>query len=705
MPPHTLRKHGGAQKVASQEQTRQASTSSSADLWLLHGRRDGGRPAARQAELARHRPLHFCCRRRGADGWFPQEPAPATPSAARRTPSTSAVDASASASVPIVGGITRLVRPGRSALRDAARGTAADAPTETVIVSSAPSAGTSGGTRPPWGSAGEKGTRWFSSSSTPGCPSVADPLWPAGVAAEHRTFARPSVPAAEPLSVASQLTVDVPPSAGAGGRRASGGPGNAPRAGARAFEAKEKNARRGADAPSLSIVLSPDVDLEPGPCLGELIDLPFFPLVPRSPTGRRKLIRVVRGSHVIVCFSSVLGCATGKGVRGGKRGPKWIPAGNFPTAPERQRRKRDLAPPPPPPRTFPPRPFPPRCAVWPRRARTPRVGGGFALASSDDPISEKLLPLTLPARCSPTPPTSSTTLSPPTSLLEGRGPKDAVENAAGSRVAPGTGPSGDPLFGRPCFRAAPVPTILARGTEPQPVGRAWAPQRRSCRAAGRASPGRRPPPGPGLTRELCQHRRLQLPSSAAKGRWKPWQGPVVRNGKRRPMRPNRGALLPLPGRVRSAELRGPGAVFSERAHLLPYFSPYSGFHRSLFPDHLVQRFFVSIRILFRPLCLLRKFQLFYSFFKTLVGQQVTVELKNDLAIRGVLVSVDQFLNIKLDEVRVVEESRYPHMMAVKNGFIRGSVVRYVHIPAQAVDTALLQDAARRESQQPSAGRK
>ncbi|CAG8442299.1 2038_t:CDS:2 [Ambispora gerdemannii] len=93
--------------------------------------------------------------------------------------------------------------------------------------------------------------------------------------------------------------------------------------------------------------------------------------------------------------------------------------------------------------------------------------------------------------------------------------------------------------------------------------------------------------------------------------------------------------------------------------------------------------------------------LFYSFFKTLIGQQVTVELKNDLAITGILVSVDQFLNIKLDDIHVVEEQKYPHMMAVKNCFIRGSVVRYVKLPASAVDTALLQDAARREAQQPT----
>jgi len=94
--------------------------------------------------------------------------------------------------------------------------------------------------------------------------------------------------------------------------------------------------------------------------------------------------------------------------------------------------------------------------------------------------------------------------------------------------------------------------------------------------------------------------------------------------------------------------------------------------------------------------------LFFSFFKTLVDHQVTVELKNDVSIRGTLKSVDQFLNIKLEDITVVDELRYPHMSAVKNVFIRGSVVRYVHLPAAAVDTALLEDATRREASQTTA---
>nr|XP_029117784.1 sm-like protein LSM2 isoform X2 [Elaeis guineensis] len=55
--------------------------------------------------------------------------------------------------------------------------------------------------------------------------------------------------------------------------------------------------------------------------------------------------------------------------------------------------------------------------------------------------------------------------------------------------------------------------------------------------------------------------------------------------------------------------------------------------------------------------------LFFSYFKELVGKEVTVELKNDLAIRGILHSVDQYLNIKLENTRVVDQDKYPHMVA------------------------------------------
>lgn len=63
---------------------------------------------------------------------------------------------------------------------------------------------------------------------------------------------------------------------------------------------------------------------------------------------------------------------------------------------------------------------------------------------------------------------------------------------------------------------------------------------------------------------------------------------------------------------------------------------------------------------------------FLSFFKTLIDHEVTVELKNDIQIRGTLKSVDQYLNIKLHDIQVVEEIKYPHLVsfceAEKTGF-------------------------------------
>ena len=110
-------------------------------------------------------------------------------------------------------------------------------------------------------------------------------------------------------------------------------------------------------------------------------------------------------------------------------------------------------------------------------------------------------------------------------------------------------------------------------------------------------------------------------------------------------------------------------------------------------------------------------QLFFNFFKTLIGKPVVVELKNDLELAGVLQSVDQYLNLKLDGVSVVHAEQHPQLvrcavrghatgvphrlsgaahtqLSVKNCFIRGSTVRYVQVPRDEVDTELLQEAAR-----------
>ncbi|KAI5301492.1 U6 snRNA-associated Sm-like protein LSm2 [Ascosphaera pollenicola] len=94
--------------------------------------------------------------------------------------------------------------------------------------------------------------------------------------------------------------------------------------------------------------------------------------------------------------------------------------------------------------------------------------------------------------------------------------------------------------------------------------------------------------------------------------------------------------------------------------------------------------------------------LFFSFFKTLVNTVVIIELKNDIRIRGTLKSVDQYLNVKLEDIEVLDLVQYPHLSSVKNIFVRGSVVRYIVLPSEKVDRELLEDATRREAANQSA---
>lgn len=106
------------------------------------------------------------------------------------------------------------------------------------------------------------------------------------------------------------------------------------------------------------------------------------------------------------------------------------------------------------------------------------------------------------------------------------------------------------------------------------------------------------------------------------------------------------------------------------------FAGYSSFHSNYKTAHLNnnnQAHTSRAMLFFRhlsPLLLLTAIPCLYlltalcSFFKTLVDHEVTVELKNDISIKGVLKSVDQFLNIKLDDVQVVEELKYPHLVSL-----------------------------------------
>lgn len=47
-----------------------------------------------------------------------------------------------------------------------------------------------------------------------------------------------------------------------------------------------------------------------------------------------------------------------------------------------------------------------------------------------------------------------------------------------------------------------------------------------------------------------------------------------------------------------------------------------------------------------------------------MGKVIAVELKNDVALTGTLHSVDQYLNVKLTEVQVVDAERYPQLVSL-----------------------------------------
>lgn len=67
-------------------------------------------------------------------------------------------------------------------------------------------------------------------------------------------------------------------------------------------------------------------------------------------------------------------------------------------------------------------------------------------------------------------------------------------------------------------------------------------------------------------------------------------------------------------------------------------------------------------------------QLFYKVFRTLEGKEVVVELKNDFALRGTLHSVDQYMNIKLENVSVVDEARFPQLVRMHERAVQALAV-------------------------------
>lgn len=89
---------------------------------------------------------------------------------------------------------------------------------------------------------------------------------------------------------------------------------------------------------------------------------------------------------------------------------------------------------------------------------------------------------------------------------------------------------------------------------------------------------------------------------------------------------------------------------------------------------------------------------FLQLFRTLEGKKVDVELQNGVILRGVLQTADQFHNVRLVDPEVIEAMNCPQLNTLASAYIRGSTIRYIHLPKDEVDVDLLHDATRRHNQ-------
>jgi U6 snRNA-associated Sm-like protein LSm2 len=89
---------------------------------------------------------------------------------------------------------------------------------------------------------------------------------------------------------------------------------------------------------------------------------------------------------------------------------------------------------------------------------------------------------------------------------------------------------------------------------------------------------------------------------------------------------------------------------------------------------------------------------FLQLFRTLEGKKVIVELKNDVILKGTLISVDHFYNFRLEDIEVISHAGCYQLLTISTAVIRGARIRYVQLPKEEVDLDLLHDATRRHNQ-------
>ena len=115
--------------------------------------------------------------------------------------------------------------------------------------------------------------------------------------------------------------------------------------------------------------------------------------------------------------------------------------------------------------------------------------------------------------------------------------------------------------------------------------------------------------------------------------------------------------------------------------------------------------------------------LFWSFFRSLAHNQsgatddqanpmqalganpvrITIELKSGVKVEGNLEQVDDQMNFHLSDIKLLQSTesggpdrQLPHFSMCSATFIRGNVIRYVHLNKGEVDTDPLTEACRNE---------
>ncbi|OAG29191.1 U6 snRNA-associated Sm-like protein LSm2 [Nematocida displodere] len=87
----------------------------------------------------------------------------------------------------------------------------------------------------------------------------------------------------------------------------------------------------------------------------------------------------------------------------------------------------------------------------------------------------------------------------------------------------------------------------------------------------------------------------------------------------------------------------------------------------------------------------------HAVFKSLVGREIRITLKNNVSLSGTLQDIDTFLNLKLSSLKVehLPEDVYLPLMSATSVFLRGSAVKFIWIKEEDVHKDRLENTVRK----------